>query len=100
TGIGLGTEADDPDEDAEVSVGRARAGIELTVRDEEGGPTALGQVGEVCLRSPAVMSGYHRDPDATRAAFTTDGAVRTGDLGWVDDQGRLRLVGRTKEMYV
>jgi acyl-CoA synthetase (AMP-forming)/AMP-acid ligase II len=46
------------------------------------------------------MSGYHRDPDATRAAFTADGAVRTGDLGWVDDRARLRLVGRTKEMYV
>jgi acyl-CoA synthetase (AMP-forming)/AMP-acid ligase II len=54
----------------------------------------------VCLRSAAVMAGYHRDPDATRAAFTADGAVRTGDLGWVDDRGRLRMVGRTKEMYV
>jgi len=46
------------------------------------------------------MTGYWRDPDATRAAFTDDGFVRTGDLGWVDDRGRLRLVGRTKEMYV
>ncbi len=100
TGIGLGTAPDDPAEDAEVSVGRARPGIELTVRDEEGQVTAPGQVGEVCLRSAAVMSGYHRDPDATRAAFTADGAVRTGDLGWVDDRGRLRLVGRNKEMYV
>jgi acyl-CoA synthetase (AMP-forming)/AMP-acid ligase II len=100
TGIGLGTGPDDPDEDAEVSVGRARPGIELTVRDEEGRAAASGQVGEVCLRSAAVMAGYHRDPDATLAAFTADGAVRTGDLGWVDDRGRLRLVGRTKEMYV
>ena len=54
----------------------------------------------MCLRSDAVMSGYWRDPEATRAAFTADGFVRTGDLGWVDDQGRLRLVGRSKEMYV
>jgi len=46
------------------------------------------------------MSGYWRDADATRAAFTGDGFVRTGDLGWLDDRGRLRLVGRTKEMYV
>jgi acyl-CoA synthetase (AMP-forming)/AMP-acid ligase II len=46
------------------------------------------------------MTGYHRDPEATSAAFTADGAVRTGDLGWVDDRDRLRLVGRTKEMYV
>jgi acyl-CoA synthetase (AMP-forming)/AMP-acid ligase II len=46
------------------------------------------------------MSGYWRDPEATRAAFTASGHVRTGDLGWVDEQGRLRLVGRSKEMYV
>jgi acyl-CoA synthetase (AMP-forming)/AMP-acid ligase II len=46
------------------------------------------------------MAGYWRDPDATREAFTADGFVRTGDLGWVDGQGRLRLVGRSKEMYV
>jgi acyl-CoA synthetase (AMP-forming)/AMP-acid ligase II len=99
-GIGVGTELDDPEEDAELSVGRARPGIELSVRDEAGRPVPAGQVGEVCLRSGAVMSGYYRDPDATRAAFTSDGAVRTGDLGWVDDRDRLRLVGRTKEMYV
>ncbi|HTK16409.1 MAG TPA: class I adenylate-forming enzyme family protein, partial [Acidimicrobiia bacterium] len=59
-----------------------------------------GEVGEVCLRSPAVMSEYWRDPEQTRAAFTADGFVRTGDLGWIDDRGRLRLVGRSKEMYV
>jgi len=46
------------------------------------------------------MTGYWKDPEATRAAFTADGYVRTGDLGWVDDQDRLRLVGRSKEMYV
>ena len=54
----------------------------------------------MCLRSPAVMAGYWRDPEATAAAFTADGFVRTGDLGWIDDRGRLRLVGRSKEMYV
>jgi acyl-CoA synthetase (AMP-forming)/AMP-acid ligase II len=47
-----------------------------------------------------MMSGYWHDPEATSAAFTTDGFVRTGDLGQIDDQGRLRLVGRSKEMYV
>jgi acyl-CoA synthetase (AMP-forming)/AMP-acid ligase II len=46
------------------------------------------------------MSGYWNDPEATAAAFTADGFVRTGDVGWIDDRGRLRLVGRTKEMYV
>ena len=41
-----------------------------------------------------------RPRGAPAAAFTADGFVRTGDLGWVDDRGRLRLVGRSKEMYV
>jgi acyl-CoA synthetase (AMP-forming)/AMP-acid ligase II len=99
-GIGLGTAFDDPDEDAVVSVGRPHASVDLAVLDEDDRPVETGAIGEVCLRSDAVMSGYWRDVDATRAAFTPDGHVRTGDLGWVDDQGRLRLVGRSKEMYV
>jgi acyl-CoA synthetase (AMP-forming)/AMP-acid ligase II len=88
-GVGTGTAFTDPPEDAEVSVGRPQPGVELLVVD-----------GEVCFRSPAVMSGYWGMPDATAAAFTADGAVRTGDVGWVDDAGRLHLAGRQKEMYV
>ena len=61
---------------------------------------AAGELGHVCLRSPAVMRGYWRDPEATAAVFTADGAVRTGDLGFVDERGRLHLSGRSKEMYV
>ena len=99
-GIGLGTAFDDPEEDAIVSVGRPHASVDLAVLDEEDRRVTAGEVGAVCLRSDAVMQGYWRDPDATRAAFTASGHVRTGDLGWLDDAGRLRLVGRTKEMYV
>jgi acyl-CoA synthetase (AMP-forming)/AMP-acid ligase II len=99
-GIGTGTAFDDPLEDAEVSVGRPQPGVELLVLDDGDRPVAAGEVGAVCLRSPATMSGYWGAPEQTAAAFTADGAVRTGDLGWVDDAGRLRLVGRAKEMYV
>ncbi len=99
-GIGLGTAFDDPDEDAIVSVGRPHASVDLAVLDADDRPVPAGEVGQVCLRSPAVMAGYWRDPEATAAAFTASGHVRTGDLGWVDDRGRLRLVGRSKEMYV
>ena len=60
-----------------------------------------GEVGEVCLRSPAVHVGLlATTPSRPRPRSRADGFVRTGDLGWVDDQGRLRLVGRSKEMYV
>jgi acyl-CoA synthetase (AMP-forming)/AMP-acid ligase II len=99
-GIGLGTAFDDPDEDAIVSVGRPHAAVELRLLDDADVEVPSGEVGSVCLRSPAVMTGYWGDPEGTRAAFTADGFVRTGDLGWVDDRGRLRLVGRSKEMYV
>ena len=98
-GIGLGTAFDAPPEDAEVSVGRPHAGVELTIRIGDD-VVADGEEGEVCLRSPATMVGYHRDPEGTRQAFTEDGAVRTGDIGRVDSEGRLRLVGRSKERYV
>jgi acyl-CoA synthetase (AMP-forming)/AMP-acid ligase II len=99
-GVGVGTAADDPPEDAEESVGRARKGVELTIRSDEDRVLAAGELGHVCLRSPAVMRGYWRDPEATAAVFTSDGAVRTGDIGYVDERGRLHLSGRSKEMYV
>lgn len=102
-GVGLGTAFDDPPEDAEETVGRPHPGVELTVvdpGDPDAMPVPVGEVGEVCLRSAATMVGYWRDPEATAAAFTPAGAVRTGDLGWVDDRGRLHLAGRAKEMYV
>src|SRR5690348_966168 len=99
-GIGLGTAFDDPEEDAVVSVGRPHPAVDLVLLDADDRPVPAGEVGQVCLRSPAVMTGYWQDPEATAAAFTADGHVRTGDLGWIDDRGRLRLVGRSKEMYV
>jgi len=99
-GVGVGTNPDDPEEDAEQSVGRPRPGVTLTVRDEHGRLLPDGEVGEVCLASAACMTGYHHEPEATAAAFTADGAVRTGDLGYVDGRGRLHLAGRAKEMYV
>jgi acyl-CoA synthetase (AMP-forming)/AMP-acid ligase II len=99
-GIGLGTAFDDPEEDAVETVGRPHASIDLALLAEDDTPVDDGEVGQVCLRSPAVMAGYWRDPEATAAAFTADGFVRTGDLGWLDERGRLHLVGRSKEMYV
>jgi acyl-CoA synthetase (AMP-forming)/AMP-acid ligase II len=99
-GIGLATAFDAPAEDAVVSVGRPLPGVELVLLDDDDREVARGDVGAVCLRSPAIMSGYWHDEAATAAAFTRNGFVRTGDLGWIDDVGRLRLVGRTKEMYV
>src|SRR5438105_1418089 len=63
--IGTGTAFDDPDEDAEVSVGRPQRGVRLSILDDDDQSVATGEVGHVCLRSAAVMSGYWRDPEAT-----------------------------------
>ena len=99
-GIGCGTSFTDPDEDAEVSVGRPQPGVRLSVLGADGGPVAPGEIGEVCLGSPAVMEGYWRNSGANAEVFTDDGSVRTGDLGWLDEEGRLRLAGRSRERYV
>ncbi len=99
-GIGCGTSFTDPDEDAEVSVGRPQPGVRLSVLGADGGPVAPGEIGEVCLGSPAVMEGYWRNSGANAEVFTEDGSVRTGDLGWLDEEGRLRLAGRSRERYV
>ena len=98
-GIGCGTHPTDPPEDAEETVGRPQRGVDLAIRDGDD-DVRSGEVGEVLLRSAAVMSGYWGDVDATSAALTSDGFVRTGDVGFIDERGRLHLVGRRKEMYV
>lgn len=97
-GCGTGT-AFDGDDEEQQTVGRPRGGIEVLVADDERRPLPAGEVGEVWLRSPTVMSGYWRDPDAT-AATLVDGWLRTGDLGAIDSRGNLRLTGRTKEMFI
>jgi acyl-CoA synthetase (AMP-forming)/AMP-acid ligase II len=99
-GIGCGTTFTDPDEDAEVSVGRPQAGVRLSIVAEDGSLVPDGEIGEVCLGSPAVMEGYWRNSSANADVFTEDGSVRTGDLGWIDEKGRLRLAGRSRERYV
>lgn len=101
-GLGLGTGPDDPERDAEETVGRPRAGIDVDVRDAEGRSLTgaemdRGEVGEVLLRSQAVMSGYFRDPAGDARAFARDGFVRTGDRGFVDREGRLHIVGRMEK---
>ncbi|WP_188194450.1 class I adenylate-forming enzyme family protein [Nonomuraea sp. SYSU D8015] len=92
-GLGLGTRPDDPPEDAEVSVGRPRAGVDVSVRDEQGRVLPPEEPGEVLLRSEAVMSGYVGN-SIDQAVFAKDGFVRTGDRGYIDHTGRLHLVGR------
>ncbi len=107
TGYGL-TEAGtatgtSPGDDVDViatTVGRARPGFELRLVDEAGGDVPAGQPGEILLRSSSVMAGYLDDPEATAAVLSPDGWLRTGDLGTMGPDDNLRIVGRTKDMFV
>jgi acyl-coenzyme A synthetase/AMP-(fatty) acid ligase len=90
-GLGVATSRDGPPEDAEATVGRPGPGVTVAVRDAAGRAVGGGGTGEVLLRSGAVMSGYWHDAAATARTITKDGFVRTGDVGWVDEAGRLHL---------
>lgn len=81
------------------SVGQALPGQEIRVFDEQGRTLAPGQVGELVIRSPTVMLGYFRDEDATKKAVI-DGWLHTGDLGRIDEEGHIFLVGRKKEIII
>jgi fatty-acyl-CoA synthase len=79
--------------------GRPFPGVVMTVRDvETDEPVPAGHVGEICLGGWCPMLGYLDEPELTAQAFDQDGAIRTGDLGVVGEDGNLRLVGRRKEM--
>jgi long-chain acyl-CoA synthetase len=65
----------------------------------DGTSVRIGDDGEVQMRSPDVMAGYHNMPEATAGAFTDDGWLRTGDKGSLDDDGFLIITGRIKEMF-
>jgi len=57
------------------------------------------QTGELLVRTPATMSGYYKEPEMSRAAFTEDGWLRTGDKGQFDGRGCLRITGRVKDLF-
>ena len=59
-----------------------------------------GERGEIAIRSAANIKCYWEDPDATAAAFTTDGFIRTGDIGYIDEDGYLFIVDRKKDIII
>jgi malonyl-CoA/methylmalonyl-CoA synthetase len=82
------------------SVGKPLPGVQLRIVDDEGAPLAADQTGHVEVRGPNVFVGYLGMPEKTAAAFTPDGWFRTGDVGRIDHDGRLHLVGRAKDLVI
>ncbi|MDQ0141725.1 acyl--CoA ligase [Cupriavidus necator] len=81
------------------SIGRP-SGTRARVLGRDGKPVADGQVGEIVLQGENVMAGYYKAPEATREAFTPDGWLRTGDLGYRDADGYFYITGRAKELII
>jgi acyl-CoA synthetase (AMP-forming)/AMP-acid ligase II len=74
--------------------------VEVAILDDAGAPVAQGARGEVCIRSIANFLEYWRNPAATAAAFTADGFFRTGDIGYLDEDGYLFIVDRKKDIII
>jgi fatty-acyl-CoA synthase len=81
------------------STGRAIAHVEIEIRDEAGKRLPPGENGEICLRGPKVTRGYWKDPEKTASAFFGDW-FRSGDVGYLDDEGFLYLTDRKKDMII
>jgi acyl-CoA synthetase (AMP-forming)/AMP-acid ligase II/thioesterase domain-containing protein len=82
-----------------ASVGYPVTGMQLRIAGANGVLVQPGEVGELELRGALIFQGYYNNEEATRAAFTADGWFRSGDLGCIDD-GRLRLMGRSKDSII
>ena len=79
-----------PGRDQQGTVGPPYEGVDARIDAE---------TGEIQMRSQAMMLGYYKEPEQSRAAFTADGWLRTGDKGQIDAQGNLRITGRIKDLF-
>ena len=91
------TRRDDPADKRDYTAGRLLEGVEARVLAEDGSTLPVESIGELAVRGYNVMKGYYRQPDETGRAFTEDGFFRTGDLGMVDEDGYLHVVGRKRD---
>ncbi|PIB93509.1 fatty acid--CoA ligase [Caulobacter sp. FWC2] len=82
------------------AAGLPMPGVEIKVIDEAGNSVLTGVVGEVAVRSPANMAGYWKLADATAKTIDTDGWLRTGDAGYLDEDGYLFIHDRVKDMII
>jgi len=95
------TTTDDPIELRVATVGRALPHTEVKIIGVGTGEIVLvGTPGELCARGYMVMKGYYRNPEATRAAITSDGWLHSGDLATMDANGYFKITGRAKDVII
>jgi fatty-acyl-CoA synthase len=94
------TLADDPLIKRVESVGRAGPHLEIKIVDDEGRTVPVGEKGDICARGYAVMKGYWDDPERTSETIDDEGWLHSGDLGVMDGEGYVQVVGRLKDMII
>jgi long-chain acyl-CoA synthetase len=82
------------------TVGLPIPSTEVSIRDDDGHPLGIGEIGEVCVRGPQVMQGYWGRVEETRRTLTADGWLKTGDIGVIDSEGFVKLLDRKKDMII
>jgi malonyl-CoA/methylmalonyl-CoA synthetase len=82
------------------TVGFPLPGVSLRVVDDAGAPCPVNEVGHIQVRGPSVFKGYWRMPEKTREEFTNDGWFKTGDVGRIDAQRHVSIVGRSKDLII
>jgi len=81
-------------------IGLPLPGTDASIRSDDGQPLPIGEVGEICIRGPQLMAGYWNRPDETALAMTEDGFFKTGDIGWMNEQGYVKIIDRKKDMVL
>jgi long-chain acyl-CoA synthetase len=81
-------------------IGLPLPSTEVEIKDDNGKTMPLGEIGEICIRGPQVMAGYYNRPDETAKVMTQDGFFKTGDLGFMNEQGYSKIVDRKKDMIL
>lgn len=81
-------------------IGVPLSSTEVEIKDDNGQSMPVGEIGEICIRGPQVMQGYWNRPEETAKVMTNDGFFKTGDLGFMTEQGYVKIVDRKKDMIL
>ena len=82
------------------TIGLPLPSIEIAIKNDDGHSLAVGESGEICIKGPQVMTGYYLQPEENAKAFTSDGFMRTGDIGIMDEAGYTKIIDRKKDMII
>ena len=82
------------------TVGFALPGVDVRVQGSDNQPLAVGEIGGLQVKGPNIFKGYWRMPEKTAEEFTADGYFKTGDVGKVDEEGYITIVGRSKDLII